>query len=147
MEILKSLQGVKSFKQYFVSNSILVEGDRSVVEALSNHPDVIEIHPNRPFSVPLFVEELPNVTSIQSPADFLFDFFSKQSKPTQTVQWNIKNVNADKVWEYTLPGSKGRGTVYANADTGIAFNHQSINSNYRGRLPDGKYNHNYCNFS
>lgn len=57
------------------------------------------------------------------------------------VEWNVKWVNADKLWEL---GFNGTGTVVGGADTGIEFTHPALEHNYRGKTSQGiSHNHNW----
>jgi serine protease AprX len=56
-----------------------------------------------------------------------------------TIEWNVKWVNADKLWDL---GFDGKGIVVGGADTGIEFNHSALVGNYRGKTGD-TWDHNY----
>lgn len=63
-------------------------------------------------------------------------------------QWNIKKVKAPQVWNQ---GIKGRGEIYAIADTGIDWKHKNLVSNYYGtkQIINGQValvDHNYAWF-
>lgn len=59
------------------------------------------------------------------------------------MEWNIRLIGADKVWQLDSAGSRGAGTIYANADTGIQYDHPALVKNYRG-FNGKEFNHNYC---
>ena len=128
---LLSNLGAKVIKHYPIANSILVRGNRFAYEAILNHKDVEEVSGNFAFQSELNYES----NDIELPG---FEISS------EGVEWNIKTINAHKVWE--LDGnSRGEGTIYANADTGIEFTHESLAANYLGNQ-NGSYNHNYAWF-
>src|SRR5262249_27485372 len=54
-----------------------------------------------------------------------------------TTEWNISQIRADQVW----PTTTGTGTVVANIDTGVQYNHPALVSQYRGNLGGGLFNH------
>jgi len=57
-------------------------------------------------------------------------------------EWNIQNVNADKVWSQF--GDRGEGIVVASIDTGTSYTHPALVNQYRGkRAKPGKFHHNY----
>jgi len=57
-------------------------------------------------------------------------------------EWNIQNVNADKVWSQF--GDRGEGIVVASIDTGTSYTHPALVNQYRGkRAKPGKFRHNY----
>ncbi|KAI8998246.1 peptidase S8/S53 domain-containing protein [Gaertneriomyces semiglobifer] len=127
-EVLKSLgDEVKYSKSYIVSNSLIVDGTKKVYEALASHPDVASITSNTLFEV-----------NIPKPAASLDD-----EQPAQEVQWNLKQVYADKVWDM---GFTGGNLTVAAADTGFQFDHPEIVGNYLGNKGDGTFDHNYAWF-
>lgn len=60
------------------------------------------------------------------------------------IQWNIKQVNAQIVWNRPDSRSKGQGVIYAIADTGVQYSHPVLKNSYLGLKSDGQYNHNYA---
>ncbi len=107
--VLNSL-GVR-YRAYWIVNLFAVEGDQRVVAAMASRSDVASIESNRAFRVPL---EQPVSVSPLSP---------------QTLQWNIQRVNAPGVW---ADGYTGIGRTYANADTGVEWDHPALKPHYRG---------------
>ncbi len=110
-----------SYRAYWIVNAIAVKGNRTVVDAMLSRPDVAAIESNRSFRVPL--EQ------------------AKEGLPLapNTVQWNIDQIHAPALW---AKGYTGQGRVYANADTGVQWNHPALERHYRGW--DGTTaNHNY----
>lgn len=99
-----------NYRVYWITNVIAVEGGRAVVDAMAARPDVATIESNRSFHVPL---EQPEVAS----------------RAATAIEWNIKWVNAPAVWRL---GYTGQGRVYANADTGVQWDHPALKTQYRG---------------
>jgi hypothetical protein len=58
----------------------------------------------------------------------------------ENVQWNIKKVNADKMWE---KGFNGSSVVVATLDGGVNYKHESLVNSYRGTKSDGTFDHDY----
>lgn len=110
-----------SYRAYWIVNMLAVEGDRQVVEALAGLPEVAYIEPDHAFSVALETAE-------EGPAD-----------AEGTIQPNISKVGAPDLWAL---GVMGTGTVVANADTGIYWEHSLLKSQYRG-WDGAAANHNY----
>lgn len=112
------------FRTYTLVNAIQVEGGQWLVERMAQRWDVAEIISNRAFEVPLETEENPvsTVTAIQG------------------IEWNITQIHADDVWSL---GAEGSGIVYANADTGIDWDHPALKLQYRGWLGSSA-DHNYA---
>jgi serine protease AprX len=106
---------------YYIINALLVRGDRTVVEAVSQSADVLTVENNRPFKVPL---ESEKALAPLSPS---------------TVEWNLNWVKAPQVWDL---GFTGQGMVLANADTGVKWDHPALQAHYRG-WDGGTADHNY----
>jgi serine protease AprX len=45
------------------------------------------------------------------------------------IEWNISQINAPSVWAF---GDTGQNMVYANADTGVQWDHPALKPHYRG---------------
>jgi len=57
------------------------------------------------------------------------------------VEWNVREIGADKVWEL---GYTGRGVIVGNADTGVAWEHPALKKAYLGwDEGTGTADHNY----
>jgi subtilisin family serine protease len=111
------------FTPFWITNAILVQGDRTLLEQLAAHPDVTSIGPN---------ETVPLIEPVASgPAD----------NTIQAVEWGVANINADDVWADF--GVTGVGIVVATIDTGVQFNHPALVNQYRGNLGGGSFDHNY----
>ncbi|MBI5305091.1 MAG: S8 family serine peptidase [Chloroflexi bacterium] len=109
-------------RDYWITNVIAVEGNRAVVDALAARADVLAIEPDRAFRVEL---ETPLVGETRAPS---------------TVEWNISKINAPLVW---ARGVTGQGTIYANADTGVQWDHPALKTHYSG-WDGSSANHNYA---
>jgi subtilisin family serine protease len=103
-----------SYRAYYVTNSIAVEGNRAVVNALAANPLVDRLEPNAAITV-----DLPRPAAVEG--------FNLE-RPV-TVPWNIAQINADAVWAM---GHTGQGFVVANQDTGFQWDHPALKSQYRG---------------
>jgi len=86
---------------------------------------------------------LPNVALIK--ADKIWQLpepAQGAEEPTvQSVEWGVSRVHAPDVWsQYS---ASGQGIVVASIDTGVQYDHPALVMQYRGRNPDGTFNHNY----
>ncbi len=114
-----------TYRAYWVANFIAVAGDRAVVEAMAARPEVQALESDRSFQVPL---EVPvEVEEEINPA------------AVSAVGWNLNWVSAPAVWAL---GATGQNMVYANADTGVQWNHPALQPHYRG-WNGTSANHNY----
>ncbi|TPX61305.1 hypothetical protein PhCBS80983_g01193 [Powellomyces hirtus] len=127
-ELLKSLgDQVAYYKSYKVSNSLVVDGTSEVLSQLQNHPDVLSISSNAAFNlaVPKPSGNAPAASLVAAAAPL----------------WNLAQVKAPQVW---AKGFLGGNLTYANADTGVTWNHPELRGNYLGVKADGTVNHNYA---
>jgi serine protease AprX len=99
------------YRAYWIANAFAVEGNRAAVEALAARPDVQAIESDRAFYVQL---EQPTA---QAP------------EATTTVGWDLTWINVPNVWAL---GDTGQNMVYANADTGVQWDHPALKPHYRG---------------
>jgi subtilisin family serine protease len=107
------------FQSFWIQNSIHVKvGSAALVRSLASRSEVAGITP---------------------------DWHATVEKMTpgsaDAAEWGIKNIQANKVWK-TL-NVRGEGTVVANIDTGVQYNHPALVKQYRGNLGNGSFNHNY----
>jgi subtilisin family serine protease len=99
------------YRAYWIANVIAVEGNRAAIEALAARPDVQAIESDASFTVQL-----------EQPTDLAPD-------ATAAVGWDLTWINVPGVWAL---GDTGQNTVYANADTGVQWDHPALKSHYRG---------------
>ncbi|KAJ3161931.1 hypothetical protein HDU88_007163 [Geranomyces variabilis] len=129
-EVLQAAGDKVSFwKSYAVANVIVVDATRDVLEAVRAHPDVAEVKSNAAFKV------------IDKPAAVVKEngFAAAATAP----QWNLAQVHAPEVW---AKGFDGGNLTFANADTGVQWDHPEIKSAYLGSKANGKVDHNYAWF-
>eukprot|EP01080_Neovahlkampfia_damariscottae_P002241 gene2241-2415_t len=118
-------QGLKA-KSYWVTNCVAIYGaTEKFIEILAERNDIRLIMTNREFKVPLLPEEQEDV---------------RATDKKENVEWNVKWIKADKVWEQ---GYEGKGIITGNADTGIMYEHEALVKNYKGNKKDGKFKHDY----
>jgi subtilisin family serine protease len=108
-------------RPFWIVNALRVEADQATINALTRRPDVVQVLPDRTYSIPppSHGSGLPSVNA---------------------VEWNIDNIRAPEAWEAF--GVKGEGIVVANIDTGVQFDHPALATQYRG-TSSGGVDHNY----
>lgn len=116
MAPLISTKQITIKKSFYIDNILYVSLTKQGLEALAKLPGIRAITQN--YRIPL----------------------PKPATSTTGLEWNISNIQADKVWSDL--GITGNGTVVANIDTGVRYDHESLNKQYRGW--DGSaYSHDY----
>jgi subtilisin family serine protease len=98
------------YRAFYIVNAFAVEGDRAVVNALAARGDVLAVESDRAFRV--------NLESTAGAA-----------ATANGIEWNVSKINAASVWSL---GYTGQNMVYANADTGVQWDHPALKSHYRG---------------
>lgn len=112
----------KQFESFWIANAIRVTADQATIAELAARPEVEQIIADEP-------AQLPQPIAGQDEAG------------TQAVEWNIDRVRASEVW--STFNVRGEGIVVANIDSGVLYTHPALVNQYRGRQPDGSFNHNY----
>jgi subtilisin family serine protease len=98
-------------RAYWVVNAVAAEGGRAAVDALARLPEVASI------------EADPELPAAEAADEVL------APRTAAAVEWNVARINAPALWEI---GVTGQGVVYANADTGVVWDHAALKSHYRG---------------
>ena len=101
---------------YWVRNTMVVDGDQKLVDALAKLPGVAEVRPEKTY---------PLIEPVK-PADVVV----AAAEP----EWNIAKIGADTVWEQ---GVLGGGIVVGSVDTGVDYTHPALAAQYRGNLGNG----------
>ena len=109
-QLLKA-RGIK-FQSFYLVNSLLVKGDRALVNEMAARDDVASIDGN-----PIIHNDLPKPEKVFA------------SKAPEAVEWNITKVNAPTLWGL---GFTGQGVVVGGQDTGYRWTHNAIKEKYRG---------------
>jgi subtilisin family serine protease len=111
-----------SFRSYWIVNAIRVTGGADLLNAIAARPEVAEIRADGTYQIP---EPQPGEAQAR----------------IQTVEWGIARIRADEVW--STFNDRGENIVVANIDTGVEYTHPALEMQYRGRNPDGTFDHNY----
>lgn len=102
-----------AYQPFWIVNMLAVRGSAGLIQELAARPDVISIVSNAPFRVPL-EQPQPMPQAVQA---------------VGSVEWNLAWVHAPDLWAL---GYTGQGIVYANADTGVQWDHPALKGQYRG---------------
>ncbi len=100
-----------AYRSFWVVSALAVRGNRRVVEALAARPDVAAIEQDRSFR------------------GVAIENGRAASSAPRGIEWNVQKIGAPAVWGL---GYTGQGLVYANADTGVAWDVPALRSHYRG---------------
>jgi serine protease AprX len=115
-----------SYTQFWIANSILVNGNADLIQTLASRSDVQAIYAVGKGGLELPVDVPDNTQSTSA---------------TLTVGPSIGWVKADQAWAL---GYRGQGAVVANADTGVRWTHTALKPHYRGwNAVTGTANHDY----
>ncbi len=115
MEIRTVLQaGNRTFKPYWITNMVLVTGDKDLLEEMAARSDVSAIWHNQTHQI-IDPELRKNATS---------------APESRGVEWSVQQINADQVWNDF--GVTGQGIVVMDADTGVDWDHPALKEKYRG---------------
>jgi subtilisin family serine protease len=106
-------RGVK-YRRFWIVNQVLVRGDAALLNEILNRNDVDRIDANPAVRGITDPEPDPNIPRVSTP---------------DTVEWGVRQINADDVWAY---GVKGEGIVIAGQDTGVDWDHPALIDHYRG---------------
>jgi serine protease AprX len=108
-------------RPFFVANVIAARVDRELLRELAERSDVRAI------------ESDAESAGIEPP--HILDATPTPDRPggqlgaEPVIEWGVKSVNADKVWDL---GVSGAGIVIANQDTGMDWTHPALKARYRG---------------
>lgn len=115
LPLLKSK--AKSYRQFWVANTIFVEGDMELAKELAAFKEVKELLPN------------PRMRMLEPVVEVEPDIVAKQDHTLAGIEWGVNKTNAPLVWTM---GYKGQGVVVGGQDTGIEWDHLAIQEQYRG---------------
>jgi serine protease AprX len=99
------------YRSYWVVNAFAVAGTRAAVDVLAHAPQVAKIESDHEFLGPLGTRG------------------RAQTAAATTAEWNISKIGAPALWSM---GITGQGIVYANADSGVTWQHPALRPHYRG---------------
>jgi subtilisin family serine protease len=116
---------------FWIVNAVAVQARRGLVEALAQRADVRAVESDAAVRVPL---ERPVAAPLAASGQTAL-------APTAPggVEWGVDRIGAPALWSL---GHTGQGIVYANADTGVQWDHPALQPQYRG-WDGARADHNY----
>jgi hypothetical protein len=109
----KSRGDVRSYKAYWITNALQVEGRKSFIETLRDRPDLAAI-----------IADIP-MQSLYSPTSQ-----TAALSPTEAgVSSGLRAIHADDMWAM---GFTGAGALIASFDSGVDGNHPALKNSYHG---------------
>ena len=111
-------------RSYWIANLLAVEGKHALVAALARREDVKAIESDQAFMVPVPEPEPVQLAGLEQ---------------TAGIENNLQVILAPDIWN---KGFTGQGIVFANADTGVQWDHPALKGHYRG-WNGTQANHNY----
>ncbi len=108
---------------FWLRNAMVVEGDADLAARLAELPGVASVRPERIYPL---VKPVAAGAAVQLAVG--------------DPEWGVAKIGADQAWDLGVVGS---GVVVANVDTGVDYTHPALVNQYRGKLGDGSFDHNY----
>lgn len=112
------------FQPLYIINAIYTVTDRQALEKIASLDEVSAVQANPD----IFLQEPFKGES------------SNASRDSSVVEWGLKMIQADKVWDL---GYKGQDVIIAGTDTGYEWDHPALKSKYRGFRDADPADHNY----
>ncbi|MER7719664.1 S8 family serine peptidase [Streptomyces flaveolus] len=124
-------------KDFWIANTILVNGDQDLVEALAKRSDVASIVKARSFKLDDTETSDAKVTKTRTTSAGTDSSADGDGSPG----WGVSDIKADQVWDQYL--DRGEGIVVANVDSGVQYDHPDLVEQYRGNNGDGTVTNDY----
>ncbi|WP_273852181.1 S8 family peptidase [Guptibacillus spartinae] len=114
----------EDIKSFYIVNGMAVTATKKVMKHLASLPEVEKILPNEIRQI----QPTPEKTKTKAKSK------AQITTETNSIEWNIDRVGAPEVWNM---GIDGTGTVIANIDTGVQWDHPALMEQYRGYSAEG----------
>ncbi|MGW1099760.1 S8 family serine peptidase [Streptomyces sp. NPDC002455] len=124
-------------EDYWIANTIKVDGDQDLVNELAKRSDVASIVMEQHYRLDGIETSDAKVTKTR-PASGRTD---SAATGDDTPEWGIADIEADDVWSQYE--TRGEGIVIANVDSGVQYDHPDLVAQYRGNNGDGSFSHDY----
>lgn len=154
---------IEEYESYYIVNMIYIKATQDVVHRIALMNDVEKIFFNEKIYLDDYTVDPEGVIEIVDETDIAeeeieveqgkfeiieeiqeiitADDISPEAVLPSDIEWNIKKVNADKVWNTF--GIDGTGVVIGMIDSGITWDHPALKNKYRGyNSATGAVNHN-----
>lgn len=122
LSYLKSQQrkgNVKEFEPFYIVNMVYALARENTIKEIAARNEVKRIHIDGEI-YPIDDVDKTEEAELQAPSP-------------SDIEWNIKHVNADDVWnQYNIDGT---GVVVATIDGGVKWDHNALKHHYRGYNP------------
>ena len=118
---------------FTIINAIFVHGNAAAAQAIARLNDVAFVDADHIY------HPMDSTQVQQALADTVNRVDASTSAP-DTVELGVNTVHAPQAW---AEGYRGAGVVVGSIDTGVQYTHPAVNSQYRGNLGGGNYDHNY----
>ncbi|SCG84500.1 bacillopeptidase F [Proteiniborus sp. DW1] len=144
---------VEEYKSFYIANMVYVKATKAVIERIALMDEVEHVYYDEKvylFDVVINEEEIEK--AIEESEEFgsieLIDIeedtedggkieiieddsiIDAQAVSPSDIEWNIKQINADDVWN--TYGIDGSGVVVATIDSGVVWDHPALKNKYRG---------------
>ncbi|MGG1572904.1 S8 family serine peptidase [Fictibacillus sp. NRS-1165] len=134
----------KDIRSYFIVNGMAVTATKTVMEKVASFPEVDKVLPNEIRHIQPVQEAkgkaIPTIEAAKASKESAKAAKETKAEPA-SVKWNIDRVSAPQVWNMGIDGS---GTVVANIDTGVQWDHPALKEKYRGyNASNGSVNHEF----
>lgn len=135
----------KDIRSYFIVNGMAVTATKEVMEKVASFPEVDKVLPNEIRQIqPVKETKAKAIPTVDAAKAAKSDKAAKEkgtNAETNAVEWNIDRVGAPQVWGMGIDGS---GTVVANIDTGVQWDHPALKAKYRGfNASNGSVSHEF----
>lgn len=151
----EKLGQVLEYQSYYIVNMVYVKASKEVIEEIAAMDEVEKVYFNeRVYLIGAEQEEQGQIEVLEPEEEAAVGGFSVEegveelaeqdvstsAASSSDIEWNIKQVQADKVWNnYDIDGT---GVVVGMIDTGVTWNHPALKNKYRGYNPStGTVNH------
>src|SRR5699024_4771051 len=120
---------------YYIVNGLAVTASKEVAEKIATFAEVEMVLPDTHYQLVDTEDATSEETEGQS---------EKTEDENQDIEWNVDRINAPDVWNM---GFDGTGTVVANIDTGVQWDHPALKEKYAGYdSATGEVDHTYSFF-
>ncbi|MBU5436977.1 S8 family serine peptidase [Tissierella sp. MSJ-40] len=131
IERQKEKGNVIEYHPYYIINAIYVNATEEVITKLSKMKEVDRIFENSLLERDTLQPISENRSVMLRSARYIVE---------DNVEWNIKQIGADKVWDEF--GVDGNGVVVGIIDSGVDWEHEALKEKWRGYNPNDPFNPN-----
>ncbi|MCM1990482.1 S8 family serine peptidase [Oceanirhabdus seepicola] len=126
LEKQQNIGKVKEFKSFYIVNMVYVKTTKEVVEELSYRTEIKSINLNNKIEM-----DWPTISKTNN-------IKTNNINSDDSIEWGLKNIEVPAVWD--TYGIYGDGVVVGVIDTGFEWEHEALQSKWRGFNPDDPAN-------